>query len=310
MLVGWWLLGLLVLATLAVWLANERSYARLQAYKRELAAKGEQLAVADHIPKLPPAASNAAPAFLLAAGKLNGKKLDYFLLPRVFPTARIQVTWQCEELPWGDKADLWPELITHVDGNRAALADIRVALERGELAFEWDYAKGYAMEFPELGRVKTAVNELAFATIVDLRMGRPDEAFAHWLALSRLARQQPMPLGVFLHLAGMNRGYIAMAVTWEALQFSGWNDAQLRQLQSAWQSWDVREAWLTTANLDRAIAVDYVARCRDNPSLLFVSILTYHWDPRLDFSENLSFNWGIFKFRTGENLMLEVWRAA
>jgi hypothetical protein len=170
--------------------------------------------------------------------------------------------------------------------------------------------QGLCEEFPELGRVKTAVNELALATIVDLRMGRPDEAFAHWLALSRLARQRPMPLGVFLRHAGMTHGYIAMAVTWEALQFSGWNDAQLRQLQSGWQSWDVREAWLTTANLDRAIAVDYVARCRDNPSLLFVSILTYHWDPRLDFSENLSFNWGIFKFRTGENLMLEVWRAA
>jgi hypothetical protein len=146
-LVGWWLLGLVVLAMLAVWLANERSYARLQAYKRELAANGEQLAVADHLPKLPPAASNAAPAFLAAAARLNEKKLDYFLLPRVFPTARIQLTWQCEELPWGDKADLWPELITHVDGNRAALADICVALERGELAFQWDYAKGYARSF-------------------------------------------------------------------------------------------------------------------------------------------------------------------
>ncbi len=58
---GLWLLGFAVLAVLGLWLEHERAKARLAAFKAQLIAKGEHLAIADHVPKLPPA-TPCAPA--------------------------------------------------------------------------------------------------------------------------------------------------------------------------------------------------------------------------------------------------------
>ncbi|NDB77204.1 MAG: hypothetical protein EB141_16450, partial [Verrucomicrobia bacterium] len=49
---------------------HERAKARLAAFKAQLVAKGEKLAIADHVPKLPPALSNAAPDFITVAKRL------------------------------------------------------------------------------------------------------------------------------------------------------------------------------------------------------------------------------------------------
>ena len=144
-------MGFVLLAVVGVWLANERSYARLQAYKQQLIAKGEKLDIADHIPKLPPASSNGAPDFLAAAARL-GKVPAPFSPIQLIATRSSSlaaghriVKWRCPESPTGRNPDRWPVLFAHVEVNRHVLAEMSTALERPEFVFEGDYAKDYEM---------------------------------------------------------------------------------------------------------------------------------------------------------------------
>ncbi len=306
----YWFVGFALLAVVGVWLANERSYARLQAYKQQLIAKGEKFDIADHIPKLPPASSNAAPDFLDAASRLTKAKAP-FSLPRFHLPApgRALVTWQSDELPTDHSPDHWPEVLSHVEDNRHLLVAINAAFERPELVFTVDYAKGYALLVPHLEAVRNASDTLANATIADLHTGNYDTALTNLLSLIRLTKLRTEPFQIRLTISIRNCGHDALIATWEALQHPGWSDMQLSQLLTAWQSGDVGVAWLKTANLCRALELDHFARCRRSPAWisevnLTSAYMTYAWDASLSTSENLEHNWQNFELRSA----LRAWQ--
>lgn len=265
---GLWLLGFAVLGLLALWLSHERAKARLEAYKAQLTAKGEKLAVADHVPKLPPTLSNAAPDFIVAANRLTELKPE-FQPKRMHLVApgRARVTWQQPELPTEKESDLWPIVTAHVEGNRQLLAEMADALERPEMVFNLDYSKGFSLLLPHLQKFKLAANTFAYAVVVDLHTGQTNSAFTNLLAGVSLARRYEEPL-LISQLIRIASAQIAVGATWEALQHSGWDERQLRQLQFAWQAWDLRQGWLESAAMERALGSHTFAQCRANPTML------------------------------------------
>jgi len=93
--IGLWLLGLAMLGLLGLWLEHERAKARLAAFKADLIAKGEKLAIADHVPKLPPALSNAAPDLIAAANRLTELKAEWQPIRMLMvPLGKARVTWR------------------------------------------------------------------------------------------------------------------------------------------------------------------------------------------------------------------------
>ena len=149
--IGLWLLGLAVLGVLGLWLEHERAKARLAAFKADLIAKGEKLAIADHVPKLPPALSNAAPDFIAAANRLTELKPEWQpSRMRMVAPGKARVAWRQPELPSEKEPDLWPFIIAHVEENRPLLAEMATALERSELVFNLDYTKGFNLLLPHL----------------------------------------------------------------------------------------------------------------------------------------------------------------
>lgn len=303
----YWFAGFALLAVLGVWVGNERSYARLQAYKQQLIAKGEKLSIADHIPKFPPVASNAAPDFLAAAEQLTKTKFPFYLPRLQLPTpGRALVTWREDELPTGHSPDHWPEVIAHAELNRHLLVAISDALQRPELAFTVDYAKGHAMELRHLEAVKHASDTLAHATVTDLHHGNGASALTNLLSLIRLSALRAEPFEIARSVTIRNAGLTALIATWEALQYPGWSEADLSRLQADWQSGDVAQAWLGTANLSRAMDLDHLARCRS--ALEWFAIgggsLAYIWDSSAETSENLDRNWERFKLRS----LLRAWQ--
>jgi len=266
--IGLWLLGLAVLGLLGLWLEHERAKARLAAFKADLIAKGEKLAIADHVPKLPPALSNAAPDFIAAANRLTELKPEW--QPgrmRMVAPGKARVTWRQAELPSEKEPDIWPFVIAHVEDNRPLLAEMAAALERPEMVFNLDYTKGFNLQIPHLIKHKTAVSVLTTATLVDLRAEKPAAALTNLLAAVRLARLNEEPL-LISQLVRNACGQIAVQTTWEALQFPGWQDRQLLALQTEWQAWDTQRGWLASANMERAYGSDIFAQCRSNPTLL------------------------------------------
>jgi hypothetical protein len=266
--IGLWLLGFAVLGLLALWLEHERAKARLAAFKAQLIAKGEKLAIADHVPKLPPALSNAAPDFIAAANRLTDLKFE-FQPSRMHLVApgKARVTWQQAELPTDKDVDIWPIVTAHVEDNRPLLAEMVVALERPEMVFNLDYTKGFNLLLPHLAKLKQSAVVLANATLVDLRADQRANAFTNLLAGVRLTRLQEEPL-LISQLVRITCGHIAMQATWEALQYRGWSDSQLAALQTEWQGWDVKRGWLASANMERAYGSDIFAQCRGNPAML------------------------------------------
>lgn len=157
--IGLWLLGFAVLGLLGLWLEHERAKARLAAFKAQLIAKGEKLAVADHVPKLPPALSNAAPDFIAAANRLTELKPEFQpQRMRLIAPGKARVTWQQPELPTDKEPDLWPFVTAHVEDNRDRLAEMATALERPEMVFDLDYTKGFNLLIPHLAKHKAAAN--------------------------------------------------------------------------------------------------------------------------------------------------------
>ena len=266
--IGLWLLGFAVLGLLGLWLEHERAKARLAAFKAQLIAKGEQLAIADHVPKLPPALSNAAPDFIAAASRLTELKPE--LQPqrmRLVAPGKARVTWQQAELPTEKEPDLWPFITAHVEDNRQLLAEMAVALERPEMVFNLDYSKGFSLLLPHLSQTRLAAKTFANAVLVDLRAGHTNEAFTNLLTSVGLARGFEEPL-IISQLVRVACAHYAITVTWELLQFSTWDESQLRALQSAWQAWDIRRGWLESAGMERAIGSLTFQQCRANPAML------------------------------------------
>jgi hypothetical protein len=266
--VGLWLLGFAVLGLLGLWLEHERAKARLAAFKADLIAKGEQLAIADHVPKLPPALSNAAPDFIAAANRLTELKPE-FQPQRMLMVApgKARVTWRQAELPTDKDADIWPIVTAHVEENRDYLAEMTTALERPEMVFNLDYSKGFSLLLPHLGKHKAAATAMATSVLVDLHNEQRAAAFTNLLAATRLARLNEEPV-LISQLVRAACGYITVAATWEALQAPGWQDTQLRSLQTQWQAWDVKRGWLAAMNMERALGHWGFAEARSRPAML------------------------------------------
>ncbi len=265
---GLWLLGFAVLAMLGLWLEHERAKARLAAFKAQLIAKGEKLAIADHVPKLPPALSNAAPDFIAAANRLTELKPEFQpQRMRLIAPGKARVTWQQPELPTDKEPDLWPFVTAHVEDNRDRLAEMATALERPEMVFDLDYPKGFSLLIPHLQKLRLAALQLSFACVVDLHGGQTNSAFTNVLAAVRVGQRLQEPL-LISQLVRVAAGQIAQQATWEALQHPGWTDSQLRELQAAWQITDLRTGWLGALGMERAIGSSVFQQFRQSPGML------------------------------------------
>jgi hypothetical protein len=268
--IGLWLLGLGVLGLLGLWLEHERAKARLAAFKADLIAKGEKLAIADHVPKLPPALSNAAPDFIAAANRLTELKPEWQpARMRMVAPGKARVTWRQAELPTEKEPDIWPFITAHVEENRPLLAEMAAALERPEMVFNLDYTKGFNLLLPHLAKHKAASVALVNAALVGLHNEQRAAALTNLLAAVRLVRLNEEPL-LISQLVRAAIGYITVAGAWEALQASGWQDGQLRALQSEWEAWDMKRGWLAAMHMERALGSDAFAQCRGNPEMMWM----------------------------------------
>lgn len=263
--IGLWLLGFAVLGLLGLWLEHERAKARLAAFKADLIAKGEKLAIADHVPKLPPALSNAAPDFLAAANRLTELKADFQpLRMRMIAPGKARVTWQQTELPTDKDADIWPFVIAHVEENRERLTEMATSLERPEMVFNMDYTKGFLLRLPHLSKIRLAANIFADAVLVDLRAGQTNEALTNLVAGIRSERlfREPLLISQLVRFAGF--AFVHQA-TWEALQHPAWTDPDLLQWQREWEACEFGDCWLGAISMERGMISHVFDECRARP---------------------------------------------
>lgn len=244
-----WAALVIVLALLPV-IAHYRAKAAAEKFKAQLRAQGEKLSIGELVSLLPVGTPNGARDFLDALSRLTS--FDYELQPgvmRMVQPGRARIAWQQPTLPTDKSEDIWPALRAHLETNRAALADLRAAVDQPVLQFQVNYHLGISAQLPHLGQTKSASQRLSAAAIMAMRDQRTDEAFANLQALVTLPAhyRESYLISQLIRCAFVA---IAASATWEALHYHHWSEEQLATLQAAW------ELVQTIPQMEQALAME------------------------------------------------------
>jgi hypothetical protein len=168
--------------------------------------------------------------------------------------------------PVGPERGGWEDLAIQMDESEPALAELRSLLGTPVRGNSWDPAKAplnVKPGFDFIARRKTA-QTLAAAVVNDLHRRRLDGALTNLNALIALARLHDDGGMLVHHMIQAAIAGLAISATWESLQASGWTDAQLAALQTAWQPLDLVSNLGRTVEMERAFGVVYYEVFRTN----------------------------------------------
>ena len=247
----------LVLMLAAGWpfAAHYRAKWRVEEYKRQLRAGGEKLAIAELTPSLPVADIGAARTLMDATAGLSGPSppRNFIPLMRSVAPGHAIVAWKQEILPTQETTNVWPGLSAMIRENEDALAKVRVAMRNPTRASKLAYGQGFALLMPHLTRLKGLAQWLSAATILELHEGRAGNAWGNLKALTALVDRDKGEALMISELVRIAIGSIAVTTAWEALQLRDWREADLRELQTAWESVEFVAQAETAISMERAM---------------------------------------------------------
>ncbi len=247
-----------ILAVFAVpTILHYRAKGRLEAYKQQLIAAGEKLTIAELIPQRP-SGENGTKTFWPAAARA-GRFSD--LCPsgvRMIQPGKAQAGWQRKEaieeiVILKITTNLWPGLANEIARNTSQLTEMRVALHQPAFYFSMDYQQASGINLSHLSAIKHAETEFYATMLFQLHEGQTNEAFENLLAaivLPRVFNDEPVWISQLIRYSDVS---IAFNATWAALQYEGWTDAQLAELQNEWGAIEIIPAAISAAAMERAM---------------------------------------------------------
>ena len=236
------LAALIVLGILFILEENIRGRIQLNAYKKELRAKGEKLTLEElDLPKAPKE-NNGAEAFLQAANELEKLK---DACPAVFSgvgsihqgyvPGRKHVLTMEKEILVISKTNSWDDLSKEIKEANPVLAKMREALKQPSLAVDLNYKRAFENPVPHLAKLRASARSLWVAALNDLHQKNLNGALQNNEALADLVRFQKNERLVISQLVRIAVGGIALNTPWEILQSPDLTDTQLEQLQHTCQ---------------------------------------------------------------------------
>jgi hypothetical protein len=138
---------------------------------------------------------------------------------------------------------------------------MRFALRSG--TWGWDQTNWTAnLDTTAWLEVRTAALWLSSAVVIELNRGRNAEALTNLLRMVDLAHNHAGERNFAFQMARTALAGLAFATTWEVLQASGWSDAQLAELQSAWQRVSLLLPIELALQMERAKGLEFFALTR------------------------------------------------
>ena len=249
-------LGILLgLALLFYVMGHSRMDGALEAYKRELKAKGEKLTIAELTPPTPTNGPNAALALMSVTPQLQLSTSNRAPVATLVSPGHLRISWQQDVLPTEDSTNVWPKLAAELGKMREALSKARLALTNPVLSFQLNYQLGINLPLSHLATLTRISGCLPSAAILALHQNHPDEAWEDLKANVNLARLfgKDDPLEISQSLRANSAG-IALSTTWEALQYPGWSEKQWAELQAAWDSFQLLDELEPACAMERDMA--------------------------------------------------------
>ena len=244
--------GVIALMAILLVIPHYRAKAAVRAYREQLKRQGEKLSIAEMTPSLSADEASNGREMAAAAGFVN-----YF--PDSPPTMRwlapgqVLLSWRETNSATEITTNCWPTFAEVIREPHGFIERMATALRGPGLGFNPDYQRGFDAPLPYLLPLKKGSFWLWGATILALHEGDTSNAWNHLKSETDLVRMnhgEPLMISQLVRVAIIQ---IALATTWEALQYPGWSDAQLAQLQTNWDSFNLLEELQPALSMERAM---------------------------------------------------------
>jgi tRNA A-37 threonylcarbamoyl transferase component Bud32 len=234
----------------------------LAAWRREQAARGEVIDIFRLWPATSPE-DKAAAERLMAAGR----KLDDHLstwagqLTGMIRVGRGKATRGSQSAQAN-----WEELGAKLNLARPALEEIRAAAANPPrfqcLELQEFFISGRGI--PNFVALRGMAQSFHVAALSDLHRGDLSASLPELVTLAALARVNEADLGVVAQLIRLAILGLAVDVMWDALQAPGWTEAQLAQLQRAYQAVSNLPEFASAVRAEQAAHLYQMARFRES----------------------------------------------
>jgi len=253
---------LIAVATLLLALAfHFQPEQEVEAYKRQLIARGEKLEFKDILPPRVDPTNNGAGLLREAFKGLNPDYHSPYVMRPVRPGIAM-VSSQQPDLRGYDFTNSWEEVAADVAANRTAIDLVYQAATRPRLEFRSGDDLNVDHALTNLSGFRHAIVEMEFASVSRLHDGDIDAAITHINTILELAQKNEGDGLLISHLVRMAIVGIAIAPTWESLQNTNPTDTQLASMQKKWEQLDFLEDEKTAVVRERAWAINFIEKAR------------------------------------------------
>lgn len=283
----------LTVVVAVVYVYRFRGPGALRAYDSELRAKGEKLTFEEVVATYSSNASDTAGiltntilglgpvSFELTNARLGSasSELTNIGTLKFIAAGQAEVSFRQDIPPWASS----------VKGRRCATwvgASNRLFVANSQLAKLCEALKSpsanagphdFFQKVTPFREVRDAAYWLGFAALENLHDGRKTEAVENVQALAHLANLHREEYSLLSQMTRVAVAQIGLAISWQASQADGWNDAQLAEVQKSWEAIDLLDGLERSMAGERNFNLQAFKRLKmENPHRSFSGKL-YEW---------------------------------
>lgn len=242
--------------------ANLRAKGMLEESEKRYAAMREELAIGSFVPQVGPSESNGAQQMLDGLARLPSldramtvDSMNYAGPGRAFVFSQLTnwpVEYRSGKRRW--VSNVWDEVELLIDPSREAMRSLWDAATNDVIVLDLPIETEHVnIRLPHLAPFRNAYRLVQLAVFCDLREGRREDAMAHILDAMRLISKYDSEPFLITQLVRYGCAEILSKAIWDALQYSGWTDAELAELQRTVAAVKFVEPMLRGMRMERAL---------------------------------------------------------
>jgi hypothetical protein len=244
----------------------------LEHFLAQLKARGEPLGISQLIPLNAPPEKNAAPIISTSLTNLPRSLILTHTPTVIFPIAagRGIVFWQQDDIRTPDGTNTWKDLGRALSASQKQLDDLQSLTNHPFLDFNLDYKQGLFLPLPHLWSLHQSAEILNANVLYNLHQHSIEDASGNlrlMIAIVNAQAEEPILTSQRDRLITLN---MAVATTWEILQYSNVPANDLLVLQTKWQALKLLGPFQRGQLMDRAMVVQTLESARKDPKQIQV----------------------------------------
>lgn len=256
----------LIAAALSAYLFHARRKSAVDTYRARLVANGEKLTISAMLPRGVRSDQNSLATFQAANRLLAKYRFFDTNAPspmRFMKLGKAMVAWAQPDVR-NEKTNTWDQCQAAAMEEQDLIQLLESIIDRPVLDFQLTYGEGFTLLLPHLSPLKRCAQHLSISAICDLQRGDTEPASVKiraMLAITKGMENEHLIISQLVRIAIAN---IAIAATWEFLQFPKVTDEQLAAIQREWTAAEFLGGGENALLMQRALCEAAAARMRQS----------------------------------------------